>query len=623
MKAIRCARRRPQSRRPLWVLGLVWLTLAGCAKQNLRAQAEDDGGQAQYSVETINQWAAFGGADPQAIYGVGLVTGLANTGAEAPPGDERKMLEKELQQAGVINVKEVLTRKDVSMVLLSAVIPPGAQKGDPLDIEVTLPAGSKATSLEGGYLHPANLRDFAQLNTIAPNTTHGSTSSAPGHILAVAEGKLLVGQGGGDDAARVKQGRIWGGGKSRISRPLYLFMNEQRQQAANTSLVAERINDSFRSSLGGALGDKIADPKSGTLVVLNIPPQYRLNLPHFMRVVGLIPLRNNETSASKAADAGRSYRKRLEEEVLDQAHAVTAALRLEALGESGKGALKLGMKSDSQLVRFCCAESLAYEADPQAALELAKLVDEPALRAFCLTALASLNESASYQSLMDLLNSPVPETRYGAFRALRALNPDDEAVHGELLNDTFWVHKTALGSRGMVHLSSSRRAEIVLFGDEPYLKAPLRLSAGDVNITADDNDSQCTVSRFSTRTREKRSGYSSLKVEDVIRKVAELGGDYSTVTELLRQARRCDCISCAVEVDALPQATSVYALKRAGQHSKAHADGLAGSDDDEEVLASRLDLGATPTLFDKDGGNRRLHAAEATVPTNRPSIEDR
>ena len=114
----------------------------------------------------------------------------------------------------------------------------------------------------------------------------------------------------------------------------------------------------------------------------------------------------------------------------------------------------------------------------------------------------------------------------------------------------------------------------MLFGDDAYLKPPLRLSAGEVNVTADDGDGQCTVSRFSARTREKRSGYSTLKVEDVIRKVAELGGDYATVTELLRQARRCECVSCAVEVDALPQATSVYALKRAGQRAKAHADGL-------------------------------------------------
>jgi len=213
----------------------------------------------------------------------------------------------------------------------------------------------------------------------------------------------------------------------------------------------------------------------------------------------------------------------------------------------------------------------------------------------------------------------VPETRYGAFRALRALNKDDEAVRGELLNDSFWLHRTAPGSRGLVHLSSSRRAEIVLFGEDAYLKPPLRLSAGEINVTADEGDTQCTVSRFSPRVRQKRHGYSSLKVEDVIRKVAELGGDYAAVTDLLRQARRCECLTCAVEVDALPQATSVYALKRAGQRAKARADGQPAADDDEEVLSTRLDLGATPSLFERDGG-RPLRSADAAA-RDRPPTE--
>ncbi len=171
----------------------------------------------------------------------------------------------------------------------------------------------------------------------------------------------------------------------------------------------------------------------------------------------------------------------------------------------------------------------------------------------------------------------------------------------------------------MIHLTSGRRAEIVLFGDDPYLKPPLRLSAGEVNVTADEGDTQCTVSRFSPRTGEKRQGYSSLKVEDVIRKVADFGGEYPTMAELLRQARRCDGVSCAVEVDALPQATSVYALKKAGQRAKAHADGLTVDTEDDELLSTRLNLGPTPTLFDK-GDGRLLHRSEAT-PHDRPPTE--
>ncbi len=431
--------------RPVWALGAVLLLLAGCANQNVRLQADDDAEQARYSWETINQWAMFDGTIPMPVFGVGLVTGLANTGSETPPGDQRAMLEKELQQHGVVNVKQVLSRKDTSLVLVSALVPPGARKGDPVDIEVTLPQGSRSTSLEGGYLEKCDLYNFASMEMIAPNLSQGSPNSAKGHRYVVAEGKLLVGMSDGDEATRVKQARLWGGGTCKGPRPLYLFMNEQRRQAANTNLVAEKINATFRASLGGALGDKVAVPENGGLIVLNVPPQYRLNLPHFMRVVGLIPVRTVETSASKAADAGRSYQKRLEEELLDPAHVVTASLRLEALGDAGKAGLKRGLHSDSLLVRFCSAESLAYQAEPLAALELAKLVDEPALRAFCLTALASLDESASYQALVEMLNSPVPETRYGAFRALRALNDRDDAVQGERLNDSFWLHKVAPG----------------------------------------------------------------------------------------------------------------------------------------------------------------------------------
>ena len=52
-------------------------------------------------------------------------------------------------------------------------------------------------------------------------------------------------------------------------------------------------------------------------------------------------------------------------------------------------------------------------------------------------------------------------------------------------------------------------------------------------MTAADGDTQCAVSRFSPRTREEKHGYASLKVEDVLRKVADMGGEYPDVVALL------------------------------------------------------------------------------------------
>ena len=110
----------------------------------------------------------------------------------------------------------------------------------------------------------------------------------------------------------------------------------------------------------------------------------------------------------------------------------------------------------------------------------------------------------------------------------------------------------------------------------------------------------------------------SLKVEDLVRGLATMGATYPDVVEVLKQARSCQCVCCPVESDALPQATSVYALKKAGERAKA----LTGkqlpdaSDEDEEILNARLELGATPTLFEKDNAGR-IQTSESTTPASR------
>src|SRR5262249_39850400 len=157
---------------------------------------------------------------------------------------------------------------------------------------------------------------------------------------------------------------------------------------------------------------------------------------------------------------------------------VAAALRLEALGKDSIPALKRGLESDNTLVRFCACEALAYLGSPLGVEELARLAGEHGMRrAVCLTALASLDEPVCHRKRRSLRASPSAETRYGAFRALLTLE-DDERVPGELLNRAFWLHQVAPHSPPLVHLSTSRRAEVVLFGEGAALKAPVKILAG-------------------------------------------------------------------------------------------------------------------------------------------------
>ena len=194
-------------------------------------------------------------------------------------------------------------------------------------------------------------------------------------------------------------------------------------------------------------------------------------------------------------------------------------------------------------MRFCAAESLAYLDCPTGGEELgAAVAKQPMLRAFALTALASLDESVSRTQLAGLLTHAADaETRYGAFRALRALNEDDPLVQGEFLNESFWLHRVAPDAPPLVHVSTTRRAEIVLFGEEPTLKPPFSFLAGQFAVTATPDDDRCTVSRFPPQGGVQRK-QCSLKLEDVLRTMAEMGGTYAEAMELLQQAHRCDCL---------------------------------------------------------------------------------
>src|SRR5207253_6587171 len=114
----------------------------------------------------------------------------------------------------------------------------------------------------------------------------------------------------------------------------------------------------------------------------------------FLRVVRLVPLQ--DIADAHPEGSKKSYRQRLAADMLDPARTVTAALRLEALGQSSIAALKPGLDSKHPLVRFCAAEALAYLGSPSCGEELASVVQErPSLRAFALTAMASLERQSA------------------------------------------------------------------------------------------------------------------------------------------------------------------------------------------------------------------------------------
>jgi len=589
------------------------LGLAGCAHPQIRTQAADDEEQQEkdLDVRTIGELTSVDNVQPIAFSGVGLVTGLADTGGspkiffrtmlEDQLRKQRPMLEQLLRQHHVKTVSELLDLPSTALVLVSGMIPAGSRKGDKVDVEITLPSQSKATSLRGGTLHDCWL--YTYNTTRNAGLTVNPEFAKPdqllkGHIVARGRGALVVGLGDGDEVARVRRGHIWEGAISVLDRPFCLVLNNDRQfkqvlaktvadrinRAAVSNAVAERINGVFQDDThdrqikrlqeldavtsqinnkfpGQDLGKgEMAQAVSREVINIKVPYEYRLNPERYLLVARLIPLR--ETSEVQAR-----YRHRLEQMLLDPAKTVRAALRLEALGKDSILALKKGLTSEHELVRFCCAEALAYLGSPSCAEELGRLAQQhETLRAACLKALASLDEAACHVKLVELMAEPVPDLRYGAFLALRQLGDCEVHAQGELLNDSFWLHHVVPNTAPMVHLSTTRRAEIVFFGREPALVPPAKILAGpEFTITVDEGETSCTVSRFVMQSAKVYRQGCSLRLEDVIRTMAEMGGQYPDVVDLLRKAENWRCLNCTVHVDAIPQPSSVIDLARGGR----------------------------------------------------------
>lgn len=584
-----------------WWLWGAFLIGGGCATVPLtRSVNPEDPDRDRYGVATVFQRASVGNAEAIPVGGVGLVIGLDGTGGNPPADENRAKLEDDLRRRNVRDIKKLLNSTDVALVLVSGVVKPGARKGDPLDLEVHIPRGNPATSLRGGELQECLLYNYGNSQSLAPGHS-GPGGQLIGHALVTAQGSILVGLGEGDEATKAKSGRIWGGGRSRIDLPFNLVLNSEQQFASVAKLLADRINHAYlgqsRTAPGISVAVPMADPGSAS-VSLNIPPQYRLNQPRFLRVTGLVPLRDPGASGLEASpDRPQSYRQRLLDDLRDPGRCVVAALRLEALGTESVPDIKAVLKDATHpLVKFCCAEALAYLGSTAGADDLADAVrKQPVLRSFALTALAALDEAICQERLIELVKEGGDdETRYGAFRALGTLNPRHPLVRGELLAESFALHAVPHGSRPMVHLTTVRKAEVVLF-DEPTLQSPFSIASGDFVLSATNGDDRCIISLIQPGADMPTRKPCSLKLLDILKTMGQLGANYADVVDLLQQAHRQQALVGALRVDALPQGSSVEELARIGRQG-----GLS----EEATLQGKIDPSSTPNLF--EGSPRTL-----------------
>lgn len=559
--------------RSLGALGLSCVLLTGCIDPQKRAEiAEEAERKKDLDVRVVSDVGIFDNTGPMKVHGVGLVTGLQGTG-HSPPGLYRNMMEQFLlktrgpsggflaNEAKGESVQKILDNPNNCIVIVSGSIPPGARKGDRFDVDITLPDGSKATSLAGGHLHLSLLRVYEAASNLSQRH-EGSNQLIGGHVFAHAKGPLVVGFGNNADANELKKGKVWQGGESRIHRPFALVMKHDDKSVKVANAVAERLDFMFRDdprarahqrdynenerhiqfvgALTGELNQRhdptgmtqaeMAKAASKDIINVRVPFAYRFNHERFLHVANVTPL--------NAADPKMTaYRQRLQKMLLDPRDTILTARRLEALGRDSIPILKSGLESDHPLVRFASAEALAYLGSTLGVEALTDLAQKhPILAKNCTTALADLGENICRDKLGNLLASDDRALRCAAFHALTLLDEKDSHLGGQLLNDVFWLYRVPQAGSPMVYYSTNKRPQVVLFGRNIELAPDTRVMVGDFTVVQQKEDGKIHVKRITARTVQPRPVVCSHRLDEVLAALTDLGASYQDVVEFLRKA---------------------------------------------------------------------------------------
>lgn len=543
-----------------------WLT--PCAAQNAapgRSKIKDNpvqsliGKKSKGTLDypTVGDDVYVDGTLPVKVEGIGLVIGLNGTGGNPPPNQYRKEMLEEMKRMEIHRPGDLLASKDTALVLLRAYVPAGVRKGDHVDVEVWVPPGDSTTSLKGGRLLEAGLKE--SLFGRGKGVLKGK------QLLKVA-GPLVVqaNPSNPDDRAALLKGKILGQSVCLVDRNFRFVLGPENRSGDRTRMLAYYINERFFEPKATPESG-VAKAKDDKLIELRLPDRYRHDIHRFLLVARKIPTRS-----------GTEFRETLIEDLKDSLQkpetAIDAAIRLEAIGPGTVPALSEGLKSEFEVVRFASAQALAYMGNSGGVEELGRLAElSTDYRPYALSALAALGGPAASLQLGRLFNCESAEARYGAFRSLWATDSRDPTIVGERLEHDFHLHCIESQAVPMVHLARNFRPEVVIFGSKQQLLTPLSLRAGDfilLNASAESDAVHLASFRPTGSAAGPRRGESSLVLADVIREAARLGASYGDIVEMLEQAAANGNLMGRLEINALPRAMSLETLQAVATSEK-------------------------------------------------------
>lgn len=406
---------------------------------------------------TVASEVVFLGYQPVIVRGWGLVVGLDGKGSRDLNPQLRSHMLAEMARRGVgvtssgygdIKPEAMLDSLDTAVVIVEAVVPPGAVArvkrrglqldGTRFDVRVFADPRTGTESLEGGRLYTADLRVAEQGESYPP------VGSRQARVVAQARGPVFVnpfaspGSAGAGGSINRTSGRILNGGETLEDLPIKLRLATPSH--ARASVLQTSINTRFPIEPGQS--DPTARGESDESIRITVPPSFRDRSDEFIEL-----LRHTTLRQAGAEGVAESVKRVL---LTDPAVGPVAAWRWEALGQKALPTVQ-------------------------------SLYDHPEVmpRRAALRAGSRMGDPLAIGPLVDLAGSPSPDSRLEAINLLETLPLDrriDDAIRGALYDKDVDVRLAAYEAQAVRADPEMRRAVVgrrfildVIDSDEPMV----------------------------------------------------------------------------------------------------------------------------------------------------------
>lgn len=472
---------------------------------------------------TVASQAILDGYRPVVVHGYGVIVGLNGTGSRDLPPDVRSYMIQECTRNGVgqessgygqVSPERFLDSMDTAVVIVEALIPPGASEGTHFDVRVIAHPLTSTTSLEGGRLYTADLRP-ALGRRLPP------TGSRQASAIARARGDIFINPfaepgATSRDTIERRGGRILDGGI--LTKDINLKLRLATPNHAAASYLQQAINTRFPQEHNQR--KKTAHGESDESIEINVPPSYHDSTEEFIQLLMHTSIRQ----VGPESIAGTIKRHLL----AHPSTAIAASWRWQAIGPRALPVIQDLYDYPEELPRLAALRAAARLNDPYAAPHLIDMAEKGSgdVRLQAIALLADMGSNPLIdRTLHKLLNDEDVEIRLAAYEGL--LNRGGRFIDRISVDGKFTIDVIA-SDKPMLYVTQIGRPRLAVFGPDLKISQPIFANAWSNRFIVKDLDDETLEVYYRSPNSQKGS---ITKVSPNLYEFLFFLGHTSTVTD--------------------------------------------------------------------------------------------